>query len=44
MADRKAVRWKAATDKMGAAPPGAMTESQSVGRHRCRDEYPGRSD
>src|SRR6516165_7598072 len=34
---------EAATDKMGAAPPGAMIESHGVGRHRCRDEYSGRS-
>ena len=42
VADRKVTR-KAATDKMGAAPPGAMIESHGVGRHRCRDEYSGRS-
>jgi len=42
VADRQVTR-KAATDKMGAAPPGAMIESHGVGRHRCRDEYSGRS-
>jgi hypothetical protein len=37
------VTRKAATDKMGAASPGAVIESHGVGRHRCRDEYSGRS-
>jgi hypothetical protein len=37
------VTRKAATDKMGAASPGAVTESHGVGRHSCRDEYSGRS-
>jgi hypothetical protein len=41
--DRKAVTRKAATDKMGAASPGAVTESHGVGRHSCGDEYSGRS-
>jgi len=43
VADRKAVTWKATTDKMGAAPQGAMTESHGVGRHSCRDECSDRS-
>ena len=43
VADRKAVTRKAATDKMGAAAPGAVTKSHGVGRHSCHDEYSGRS-
>jgi len=43
VADRKAMAWEAARDKMDATAPGTMTESHGVGRHSCRDEYSGRS-